>query len=80
MSKDKKPTLRERLLHCWRLIVEPSGRNCLFGVSMPRRWRVKYRDGYSQPMAYDVACDYAEIFNGTVERAEVRERKPDGHL
>lgn len=74
MSKSKQQTFWSRLLHCWRLLVEPSGHNCLFGVSMPRRWRVKYRDGYSQPMAYDVACDYAAMFNGTVERAEVRKR------
>lgn len=62
------------VLHKWRLLTEPSGRGCLFGWSMPQRWRVRYIDGMSQPMAYDVACDYAEMFGGSIERApsEVR--------
>ena len=57
-------------IHFFRLLWEPSGHGRLFAFQ-PRRWRVKYKDGkYSMGMAYDVACDYAIIFGGTVERVE----------
>lgn len=64
------------LLHYWRLLTEPSGKDRLRGFG-PKRWRVRYKPceldpkgGLSEAMAYDVACDYAAIFNGTVERAK----------
>ena len=62
------------LMHWWRLLTEPSGKGRLqiFGS---RRWRVRYTprlefpDGaFSAPLAYDVACDYAELWGGVVER------------
>lgn len=36
--------------------------------------QVRYADGkLSQPFCYDVACDYASIFGGTVEQIEPAE-------
>ena len=56
------------LLHWWRLLTEPSGRGRLRGFG-PKRWRVRYSDGnVSTGMGYDVACDYASMFGGSVER------------
>ena len=55
------------LLHWWRLAIEPSGYERL--LTSGGRWRVRYAYGASQPMHYDMACDYAKMFNGTVERA-----------
>lgn len=54
------------LIHVLRLIFEPSGRNVML-MLQPQRWQVTYPDGKkSQGFAYDVACDYASIFGGTV--------------
>jgi hypothetical protein len=59
-----------KLLHWWRLLIEPSGEGKLFGVGMPSRWRVRYKDGVSRPMAYNTACNYARMFDGKVERSD----------
>lgn len=60
--------MKEKLLHTWRMLVEPSGINRIFAFQ-PRRWRVIYPDGArSIPMAYDSACSYRDIFGGTIER------------
>lgn len=60
------------ILHLWRLLVQPSGKDHNFIVS--GRWRVRYNKKYvSIPMCYDVACDYAKMFNGKVEKTN-RER------
>lgn len=51
-----------------RLVYGPSGadRSRYFN-RLNGRYRVLYDDGqYSEPMCYDVASDYAEIFGGTV--------------
>lgn len=62
------------LIHRWRLLVEPSGKGRLQGFG-PERWRVRYapctenpEGGVSHALAYDVACDYAEMWGGTVVR------------
>lgn len=67
------------LLHWWRLLVEPSGAGRLLAFQ-PHRWRVRYHPdpaigfpgGYSIPMAYDVASNYASHFGGVVERVRKR--------
>lgn len=66
-----------KLLHWWRLLVEPSGHGRLMAMQ-PKRWQVVYPEaiefgmkmpgGVSIPMAYDVACDYAGLFGGTVRK------------
>ena len=38
--------------------------------TMPKRWRVIYKDGPSIPMSYRMACDYARMFNGRIERVK----------
>ena len=60
-----------RLLHWWRLLVEPDS-NLMTGVG---RWRVRYAPcrelpggGVSSGMSYRQACSYADMFDGTVER------------
>jgi hypothetical protein len=53
------------LLHIYRLMTQPSGKNRLLGFG-DRNWQVIYEDGKSIPMFYDVACDYAEMYNGKV--------------
>lgn len=61
------------LLHWWRLRVERSGKDRML-FAQPRDWRVRYNDGgRTAPMAYDTACDYAEMFGGRVERFPVKE-------
>jgi hypothetical protein len=56
-----------KLLHWWRLLTEPSGKHTTFIIA--GRWQAAYPDGKkSMPMAYDVACDYAEIYGGKVIR------------
>ena len=58
----------KKLLHWWRLLTEPSGTGRLQHMQ-PRRWYVQYRDGsVTVLMAYDTACDYAELFGGEVKR------------
>lgn len=57
-----------KVLHLWRILIEPRGMGRLRG-SGPRRWQVEYPDGgLSVPMAYDEACNYRGIFGGTVHR------------
>ena len=57
--------LLKGLLHWWRYVTsEDLG---LFGLR-EHGWRVRYRDGVSQSMPYATACDYAEMFDGVVER------------
>lgn len=36
------------------------------GLIRSGKWRVKYSDGYSRLMTYDICKDYAEMFNGEV--------------
>lgn len=56
------------LLHWWRLFVEPSSMSRLRGLG-PKRWQVLYLDGCKTvPMGYDEACNYRNIFGGTVIR------------
>jgi hypothetical protein len=52
------------IIHSIRLWFEPS--SCI----EEKKWRVKRHDRYSIPMAYDVACDYARMINGTIERVK----------
>ena len=56
-----------RWKHWWYKLTEPTGHGRLFAMG-PKRFVVQYREGRSIPMAYDVACDYAEMFDGTVHR------------
>ena len=52
--------LKELLLHCWRLLVEPTHDGLL--MMQPLRGQVIYKDGNKTiPMSYRTACDYAEI-------------------
>lgn len=60
--------MKDTLIHLWRLLVEPSGKDRIF-CFQPKRWQVVYPCGNkSIPMAYDVACDYRDLFGGTVIR------------
>lgn len=60
----------KKLLHWWRLLTEPSGKGRLT-VCQPKRWVVHYKDGnFTVPMAYDIACDYTEMWDGEVKRYE----------
>lgn len=62
-------------LHWWRMLTEPSGAGRLHGFG-PCGWTVQYDDGtIRQPCAYDVACDYADMFGGTVIRYNPKEKK-----
>lgn len=59
------------LLVMWlakRIVYGPSGADASrYYNRRVGRWRVRYSDGqYSEPMCYDVAQDYAEIFGGVV--------------
>jgi hypothetical protein len=37
------------------------------GLITGGHWRVKYGEGaYSQRMTYEICCDYAEMYDGTV--------------
>lgn len=58
-----------KLLHWWRLLIEPGGKNLATFLNMPQRWRVIYPSGEkSFPMAYDVACVYRDLFGGRIVR------------
>lgn len=65
----------KKLLHWWRMLVEPSGAGRLT-VFQPKRWYVEYPPdekmsfpgGKSVPMAYDSACNLAAIHGGKVKR------------
>jgi hypothetical protein len=60
--------MKKKLLHWWRLLTEPSGRGRVQSMG-PRRWFVRYPDGkMTVPLAYDIACDYAEMWGGEVKR------------
>lgn len=65
------------LVHHLRLTFLPSGRGRLWGFG-PGGWQVVYpssefdpKGGVSCEMSYDVACDYAEMFGGTVRKYQV---------
>ena len=60
-------TIIDSMLHHWHMLTQQSGLNRLFGFV--RGWQVAYPDGaHSESMAYDVACEYAAMFGGTVRR------------
>lgn len=58
----------KKLIHWFRLMFEPSGRDIPF-YRQPKRFKLVYPDGQvSMPMAYDVACGYKEIYGGEVKK------------
>lgn len=65
----------KKITHYWRLLTEPSGHGRLQN-SIKGRWQVRYppdsnlpNGAVSHPLPYDVACDYASMWNGVVEKA-----------
>lgn len=63
-----------KLLHWWRLLVEPSGMGRLRGFG-PKRWRVVVSGiGPTTPMAYDEACNYRDIANMGADKSSYIER------
>ena len=56
-------------MHMWYKLTEPSGHGRLFAMG-PKRFFVQYYDGQSIAMAYDVACDYAEMHDGIVQKVQ----------
>lgn len=69
--------MKKKLIHWIRLLFEPRHHG-LF-LNQPKRWFVRYppdkhgRGGDTVPMSYATACDYANIFNGTVHRYTSKE-------